>query len=87
VSALGFFPTMPGVQTDNEFVNSLADKNQRFGLAWEKYIIAPKGVGQYAAGQCFNINLLEALGGTVKTVDELAQLAQQDWDAALAAIQ
>ena len=87
VSALGFFPTMPGIQTDNEFVNCLADKNQRFGLAWEKYIIAPKGVGQYAAGQCFNINLLEALGGTVKTVDELAQLAQQDWDAALAAIQ
>lgn len=87
VDALGFFPTMPGVQTSNEFVNSLADKNQRFGLAWEKFIITPKGIGQYAAGQCFNISLLKDLGGTVDNVEELARLAQEDWDAALAAIE
>jgi len=85
VSALGFFPTMPGVETSNEFVNSLADKNQNFSLAWEKFIITPKGIGQYAAGQCFNINLLKALGGTVESVEELANLAQQDWEAAVAA--
>lgn len=87
VSALGFFPTMPGVKSTNEFVNSLADKNRNFSLAWEKFIIPPKGVGQYAAGQCFNINLLKELGGTVESIEELAELAQQDWDAGIAAAQ
>ncbi len=87
VSALGFFPTMPGVTSSSEFVNSLADKNVRFKPSWEKHIIAPKGVGQYAAGQLFNINHLKALGGTVDTVKELADLAQADWDAGLAAAQ
>jgi hypothetical protein len=55
--------------------------------SWEKNIIPPKGVGQYAAGQGFNINLLKALGGTVGTVKELAEQAQKDWDAALKAVQ
>lgn len=87
VSALGFFPTMPGVESSSKFVNSLADKNKSFGLAWEKYIINPKGLGQYAAGQLFNVNQLKALGGTVGTVEELANLAQQDWDAAVKAAQ
>ena len=86
VSTLGFFPTMPGVETTSAFVNSLADKNTNFQPAWEKVIIPPKGAGQYAAGLCFNIGQLKILGGTVGTVEELAQLAQDDWDAAVAAI-
>ena len=84
VSALGFFPTMPGVTSSSAFVNSLADKNVSFKPAWEKHIIAPKGVGQYATGQLFNINHLKALGGTVESVEELANLAQADWEAGLA---
>ncbi len=87
VSTLGFFPTMPGVQTTSAFVNAMADKNTAFKPSWEKVIIAPKGVGQYAAGQCFAIGQLKVLGGTVENVAELAKLAQQDWDAAVAAIQ
>lgn len=87
VSALGFFPTMPGVTSTSEFANSLADKNVNFKPSWEKHIIAPKGVGQYATGQLFNINNLKALGGTVGTVKELADLAQADWDAGVAAAQ
>lgn len=87
VSALGFFPTMPGVKSTNAFVDSLADKNAAFKPSWEKHIIAPKGVGQYAAGQLFNINNLKALGGTVGTVEELADLAQADWEAGVAAAQ
>ena len=86
VSTLGFFPTMPGVETTSAFVNSLADKNANFQPSWEKVIIPPKGAGQYAAGLCFNIGQLKILGGTVGTVEELAQLAQEDWDAAVAAI-
>lgn len=87
VSALGFFPTMPGVESTNAFVNSLADKNVAFTPSWEKHIVTPKGVGQYAAGQLFNINHLKALGGTLGSVQELANLAQQDWDAGLASAQ
>lgn len=87
VNALGFFPTMPGVNSTNEFVASLADKNTAFGLAWEKFIINPKGLGQYAAGQLFNVNQLKALGGSIESTKELADLAQQDWDAAVAAAQ
>ncbi|NLL66780.1 MAG: extracellular solute-binding protein [Clostridiaceae bacterium] len=85
VSALGFFPTMPGVESTNAFVNSLADKNVAFMPSWEKNIVFPKGVGQYATGQLFNINHLKALGGSVENVKALADLAQQDWDAGLAA--
>lgn len=87
VSELGFFPTMPGVTSSKAFVNSLADKNVNFKPSWEKHIIAPKGVGQYGAGQLFNINNLKALGGTVGTVKELADLAQADWDAGVKAAQ
>lgn len=87
VSTLGFFPTMPNVETTSAFVNSLADKNVGFKSAWEKVIIPPKGVGQYASGLAFNIGQLKLLGGTVETVAELADLAQQDWDTAMKSIQ
>lgn len=86
VSTLGFFPTMPGVTTSNDFVNSLADKNTAFKPSWEKVIIPPKGIGQYASGQCFNLNQLTLLGGSVENVAELAKLAQEDWDTAYKAI-
>lgn len=85
VNKLGFFPTMPGVVTSNEFVNSLAEKNKNFGLAFERYMIAPKGVGKYAVGQGFVLSQLKAVGGTVEDVATLAELAQKDWDEALAA--
>ncbi len=86
VSTCGFFPTMPGVSSSSEFVNSMADKNTNFMPSWEKNIVKPKGVGQYGDGQGFNINLLKSLGGTVGSVKELAELAQKDWETAIAAI-
>lgn len=85
VDKLGFFPTMPGVKVGNAFVNSIADKNTGFKPSWEKTIVPPKGVGVYAVGQCFALNQLKVLGGTVENVTELAKLAQQDWDTAVAA--
>lgn len=86
VSAVGFFPTMPGVTSSNEFVNSMADKNTAFKPSWEKVIVPPKGIGQYAVGQVFVPSQLKALGGTAATVKDLAALAQKDWDAAYAAV-
>lgn len=86
VSECGFFPTMPGVTSSSKFISDVADKNTNFMPSWEKNIIPPKGVGQYGAGQGFNVNLLKALGGKTATVKELAELAQKDWDTAKAAI-
>lgn len=86
VSTCGFFPTMPGVTSTSAFVNSMADKNKNFMPSWEKNIVKPKGVGQYGDGQGFNVNLLKSMGGTVGTVKELADMAQKDWDTAIAAI-
>lgn len=85
VDALGFFPTMPGVESSNEFVQSIADKNVAFSPAWEKVIVPPKGIGQYFGGLGFVVSHLEELGGTVATIEELAELTQEDWDAALQA--
>jgi len=86
VSALGFFPTMPEVESTSKFVASIADKNKAFKPSWEKVITPPKGVGQYAAGQCFKPGQLKAIGGQVADVKALAELAQKDWDAAFNAI-
>lgn len=85
VSALGFFPTMPDVTSTSAFIASMADKNKNFGMAWERFITSPKGVGKYAGGQAFILSQLKAVGGTVADVKTLAELAQKDWDAALAA--
>lgn len=87
VSTIGFFPTMPGVVSKNTFINSLADKNTGFKASWEKVLVAPKGVGQYAKGQGFVLSQLKAVGGTVPDVKALADLAQKDWDAGLKAAQ
>ncbi len=85
VDVLGFFPTMPGIESSNEFVQSIADKNTGFSPAWEKVIVPPKGIGQYFGGLGFVVSHLEELGGTVATIEELAQLTQEDWDAAVQA--
>jgi len=84
INKLSMFPTMPGVEITNKFVNSIADKNKDFQLAFERIGLAPKGVGQYAAG-VYPITQLKAFGGTVATAKDLAALQQKDWDTALAA--
>ncbi|MCX7708502.1 MAG: extracellular solute-binding protein [Clostridia bacterium] len=84
ISALSMFPTMPDVQVSNKFINSIADKNKNFRLAFERITLEPKGVGQYAAG-VFPLTQLKAFGGTIATAKELAELQQKDWDAAVKA--
>lgn len=83
VSELGFFPTMPGVESSSKFVASLADKNKSFSPSWEKVFVAPKGVGQYAAGQGFVLSSLKSIGGQVDGVKALADLAQNDFETAV----
>ncbi len=84
INKLSMFPTMPGVEITNKFVNSIADKNKSFQLAFERIGLAPKGVGQYAAG-VYPITQLKSFGGTIATAKDLAALQQKDWDAAIAA--
>jgi raffinose/stachyose/melibiose transport system substrate-binding protein len=80
VNAIGFIPTMPGVTVSNEYVNSLAPLNKNFHLAFGiNAYKAPKGVGKYAG---FQLSMLKRLGGEAEP-DKLADMAQQDWDAAL----
>ena len=79
----GFIPTMQGVTLSNEFMNSLAPLNESFQRNFENLYRAPKGIGKYGG---FAIAQLQVLGGDVDTPEKLADLAQTDWDTAMAAI-
>lgn len=83
VNAIGFIPTMDGITMQNDFINELAPLNQDFQINFEIIHRQPKGAGQYAG---FGINQLKVLGGKIATTKELADLAQKDQEAALAAI-
>lgn len=83
VNKIGFIPTMDGITVDNEFVNSLANINKDFKLGYETVFLNPKGIGKYAG---FRPSQLKVYGGTVATAQELTNLSQKDWDAAISAI-
>ncbi len=82
LNAIGFTPTQD-VTLENAFLNSLADGLQAPCINAEMYIYAPKGVGDYGSNQ-FSFLYLRTLGGPV-TAEELAQYADEDFDAARAA--
>ena len=81
-NAVGMTPTQD-VKLDNEFLNSLSDGLQAPCINAEMYIYAPKGVGEYGSAQ-FSFLQLKALGGPF-TGEELAEHADEDFDAARAA--
>ena len=83
VNANGFIPTMQGITMNNAFINSLAPINESFQRNYENLGRSPKGIGKYGG---FAISELQMLGGSVATTKELADLAQKDWDTAIAAI-
>ncbi|NJD01543.1 MAG: extracellular solute-binding protein [Ruminiclostridium sp.] len=83
INAIGFIPTMTGIDIKNDFIKSLDPINQNFQTNFELIIKNPKGVGKYAG---FQIDQLKVLGGSIATPKELADLAQKDWDAALALV-
>jgi len=82
VNKIGFIPTMTGVELDNAFMNSLAPINQDFQVNFEIVNRNPKGLGKYGG---FAIMQFKELGGSVKSAQELADLAQQDWETAIKA--
>lgn len=82
INAIAMEPTMTGVTSDNEFLKSLAPMSKNFQLDFELLYKAPKGIGKFGG---FQPTQLKALGGTVDTPKQLADLAQQDWDTALKA--
>ena len=70
------------VELDNAFLNSLADGLKAPCLNAEMYMFSPKGVGEYGSDQ-FSFMKLKVLGGPV-TAEELAQLADEDFELARA---
>lgn len=81
----GFVPTMD-VEVDNEFTNELLTRIDDLPLVYEYFYRAPSGVGEYAAGYGFNGQYLSTAGGSIETVDELAQLTQTDFDNGVKAV-
>lgn len=84
INAIAMESTMPGVTSDNEFLKSLAPMSTNFQLQFELAYRAPKGIGKFGG---FQATQLKLLGGTVGTPEELADLAQKDWDDALKSVQ
>lgn len=86
VNTCGFIPTMDGVEVTNEFLSELLPYTANMENAWGQYYRAPSGVGQYAEGTvAFNGQYLQSAGGPIATVEELADLAQKDFWAAVEA--
>lgn len=86
VNTCGFIPTMDGVEVTNEFLKELLPYTENMQNAWGQYYRAPSGVGQYAEGTvAFNGQYLKSAGGPIETVEELADLAQKDFAAAIEA--
>lgn len=74
------------VEVDNAFLASMSDKVENFGFQWEFYFIAPKGTGSFAQNCYIAASNLPVYGGLIESVEEIANLAQQDWDLALSQI-
>jgi raffinose/stachyose/melibiose transport system substrate-binding protein len=85
INTIGFIPSMPGVSVSNKFLSEeiLPYVTQGMPL-WEINYRAPTGVGQYAGYAAFQY--LKSAGGPVDTIQELARLAQKDWDDGKAAV-
>lgn len=80
----GFSSTQDDISLDSAFLNSLNDGLQKPCLNAEMYMLSPKGVGEYGSGQ-FSFFYLKTLGGQF-TPAELAQMADEDFDTARAAL-
>jgi raffinose/stachyose/melibiose transport system substrate-binding protein len=80
INAIAMEPTMKGVDSDNAFLKSLAPMSKDFKLDFELDFKQPKGIGKFGG---FQIQQLKALGGTVSSGKELANLAAKDWKSAL----
>ncbi|MDR2746033.1 MAG: extracellular solute-binding protein [Treponema sp.] len=79
INTIGFIPTMAGVTISNKFLNEeILPYVTNLKPLWELNWRAPSGVGQYAGYSAYQY--LKSAGGPVAAVEELAQLAQKDFD-------
>lgn len=85
VNKVGFIPTMDGVNITNEFLASLLPYTSDLKNSWELEYRIPVGVGQYAQNKGFNPQFLKSAGGSINTIQELADLTQKDFEKAAAA--
>lgn len=83
INRVGFLPTQPDIQVEDEFINSLNPLLVDYEPSFEFLLYTPKGIGQYNG---FVGKFLKSAGGPVETVEELAQKVQQDFEDALAKV-
>lgn len=84
INSIGMLPTRSDVAMEDEFMASLLPKIKTQGFHFEKVLYRPSGVGQYATFAA--LTNLPAFGGSIETVEELADLAQKDWEEAMSKI-
>ncbi|MDF2857878.1 MAG: transporter substrate-binding protein [Neobacillus sp.] len=80
ITAIGFIPAMDGITLDTKFMKEAAGYVEGFGIPFN--LKKPKGLGQYGG---FKLMTLQTMGGDVADLQTLVDLAQKDWEDALAA--
>ncbi len=81
-NAVAIIPVQDGVTVSDKFIqNEIMPQMSNFQLAMETHFYGPKNAGQYAG---FVPDFL-APKGKIKTPEEMAQLSQKDWEAAVKA--
>ncbi|MCD1261296.1 extracellular solute-binding protein [Paenibacillus athensensis] len=81
VNDVGFLPVQPNVDLKSEFIKELTPNMEGFKLAWDQLFINRNNAGEHVAGSSVHAEFL-APAGPIKTVQELADLSQKEWDAA-----
>ncbi len=78
VNAVGFMPTQD-VEITDPFINSLSEYG--FINAYDQLMINPANLGQHIANSSVNAHFLNP-AGPIATAEDLAELQQQQWEAA-----
>lgn len=83
VNTSGHLPTQPDIEIRDEMTAALVPFAKNVDKTWALYYRKPAGVGEYAAANGYNGRYLASAGGPVATVEELADLTQKDFEAAV----
>ena len=81
INACGLLPTMAGIEMTDPFMATLSEKAIELGDHFESVYFKPSGTGQYAT--FYASRFLTIYGGEIDKVEDLANLAQKDWEEAM----
>ncbi|MDX8364552.1 ABC transporter substrate-binding protein [Cytobacillus sp. IB215665] len=81
INASGMLPVQPNVVADSEFINEISPYLQEFKLGWEQLFINRPNIGEHLDNAGVHVEYI-APGGPIKSAQELAEIQQQEWEAA-----